>query len=1501
VTENHVARVSRPIQLMTKSELPTSHSIDRLHLDAIRRQARLPVAASDARWTACAGPTTSLVVHQNGSVRACEGTSKDLGQGSLQNAWETEAFANLRTALANGTFPLDHCKSCVHWMGGEIVASAPPLRDYAAESPEDSSSPSHLIVRMPLADQVASDVLQELEQLLPRLDELVLDATTDRDFASAFATKVLTKLGATGEAPKLIVRMRGDDIAAVRKAVQGCNVARIECTLNNGEANVVAQVAALSAEVGATCTIRFVFTAENWFQFDAVTRACAAANTGLDLRLLDRDGSVPLEVIAADELTFLRDVVGTATSHMPAGDLPAAVTEAQTHLAHELRHTLRTRAQRELDASEELASTPLRLPPPEHAWCDAADPANPSNWWLRQLFSRAMLPSVSRWLLECVSSHRDLLSTQDGTWLRTLIQRLASDQHTTELLELLREVYGDAKQRKLLIAHDNEFAKRFELTRFGGPWAEELGLMHDRARKRPFAIKAATEPSDAPADITVLIPSFRHEIFIEETLRSVLAQRYGNFKVLVVDDCSPDDTVARARSIEDSRIDVRVNPENLGLGGSVLAALEHIDTPYVALLNSDDLFHPDRLSTCRDVLEQNDAVQLVTTGIQMVDQNGGQLTPANASLVLDGKKVFDWMQWFARVTPSDDLPQEDLFASLLECNFLITSSNLVARTDWLRAQADGLRSLKYCLDWQLFMQAALEGALQHVHEPLIAYRLHASNTVWFREGRRWSYYLEVNRVAAVALQRFLASDRLDATQKLDQVVDSVARHLATNTEMDGLALFLNCALDALQLDEAAANRPSVQKLIEGLNLRAEQQRKATQHYEDAPSSAGQQRQTLKLLLGTLAGEQAQLERSQKQWVQNYAESLERRITSADQQLDRLEAEKKGLYADQQKRIEDAKDLHSKVSEGNQAARQLRRERDDASARHDDVANRLEARKQDLEASAKKLAAHIAQAEADRLAHRTQTEADRLAHRTQTEADRLAHRQTETALRNEADKQIATVEQLEQRKARLLHEVANLKEEIDRLLKTREFRTGNFIWNKLPLAYMSRRGKKWYRRLKDAKQRTKMFFKRRRKANGTAVVAACWQWPIYSHTFVYQEMMSLKGTGLDVQLFHWDLGGTDQLHAAFNSLYENRTQIQPVRENHEKDKEHFEKTKPGKLRSFLERISSLSGKSVEELENTPIVLQGCTFARMAELANAKYIHSYFFYDQSFMAMQAAWLLDLPRGVSCYADHMMEDYPWKFVPLHIELCDVIVATSARIKSELSQLSGGKFDDKIVVKPNGVDGNRFPAKTRAARNPDEPFEVLSVSRIEPKKGLTHLVEAIAELNTRGHHVIAHIIGAKDEHSKGSLEYAAEFEACIKEHKLEDQVILHGMMKQEQMPPIIDKCRAFVAPYVETENGDKDGIPTAMLEALASSLPVITTNSGSIVEVIDDGVEGIVVAQHDSMAFANALEKVLSDNEVEQRMAKNARARFDKDFDIKVTEQRLHERIDGFLKAKR
>ncbi len=117
--------------------------------------------------------------------------------------------------------------------------------------------------------------------------------------------------------------------------------------------------------------------------------------------------------------------------------------------------------------------------------------------------------------------------------------------------------------------------------------------------------------------------------------------------------------------------------------------------------------------------------------------------------------------------------------------------------------------------------------------------------------------------------------------------------------------------------------------------------------------------------------------------------------------------------------------------------------------------------------------------------------------------------------------------------------------------------------------------------------------------------------------------------------------------------------------------------------------------------------------------------------------------------------------------------------------------------------------------------------------------------------------------------------------------------MKKQEDLPPILQRCRAFVAPYVEMGSGDKDGIPTAMLEGLASGLPVVTTDSGSILEVVTHEVEGIVVPQRDSEAFARALERLVREPATERRMAKAARERFDREFDIRVTEVRLHERV--------
>jgi glycosyltransferase involved in cell wall biosynthesis len=282
----------------------------------------------------------------------------------------------------------------------------------------------------------------------------------------------------------------------------------------------------------------------------------------------------------------------------------------------------------------------------------------------------------------------------------------------------------------------------------------------------------------------------------------------------------------------------------------------------------------------------------------------------------------------------------------------------------------------------------------------------------------------------------------------------------------------------------------------------------------------------------------------------------------------------------------------------------------------------------------------------------------------------------------------------------------------------------------------------------------------------------------------------------------------------------------------------------------------------------------------------------------MALMAACLLGLPRGVTAYADHMLHDYPLKCVRLHLELADLIVATSRRIRDELSAIGGGHCDHKILVKPNGIDIARFPyidAAERLARG-GEP-ELIAVNRIEPKKGLLDLAEAIRLLLDRGVRVRLNLVGSVDPYNRTSRRYADDLDARVRELGIADHVVMHGVKTHPDVVALLARSRLFVAPYVEVASGDKDGIPTAVLEAMATGLPVVTTDAGSILEAVTDGLEGICVPQHDPARLADAIKRLLADPAQCARMGRAGRQRVEAEFSTAVTERRLHERIHALL----
>ncbi|MCA8948238.1 MAG: glycosyltransferase, partial [Planctomycetes bacterium] len=510
-------------------------------------------------------------------------------------------------------------------------------------------------------------------------------------------------------------------------------------------------------------------------------------------------------------------------------------------------------------------------------------------------FFRAFLPlddseSIRSAALGYAAAEDAVERVRGNVWLRALLQRQLAVRWDSRLQAVLVEAMADPADRADLVEHQRTALAAVGLEWLSTQLVEEFGLLLPPPKQRPFKIPRRTDARPEwrdTADVTVVIPSYRHERYIAATIASVLAQSAPALRVLVADDRSPDGTVAAARAIEDPRLEVRVNETNVGLGNSVLAALAAVETPFVALLNSDDLFHPKRLEKCLAVLRDDTGCDLVSTGLALIDRDGKRLGPSNTSALFHGRNVRDWVRWYEASTPAS-WRKDALFGALLERNFLATSSNIVCRTDWLRAHGDALRSLKYCLDWQLFLDAAREQRLRWLPDKLIAYRLHPSNTVWFEPEKRWAYSLEVNRVAARAVRDHIAPLPDDSAERVLLALQDVAAHLRHNTEVDWTGLYLNELIGGYRLEQHAGESPRVAELAADLERTAWQ--------TSDPATAAERRRA-----GALASKFAATRdevyslQSRDEWQRRRIEEDNARLRQAQ---DRFDATQRALDAKQ---------------------------------------------------------------------------------------------------------------------------------------------------------------------------------------------------------------------------------------------------------------------------------------------------------------------------------------------------------------------------------------------------------------------------------------------------------------------------------------------------------------------------------------------------------------------------------------------------------------------------
>ena len=225
--------------------------------------------------------------------------------------------------------------------------------------------------------------------------------------------------------------------------------------------------------------------------------------------------------------------------------------------------------------------------------------------------------------------------------------------------------------------------------------------------------------------------------------------------------------------------------------------------------------------------------------------------------------------------------------------------------------------------------------------------------------------------------------------------------------------------------------------------------------------------------------------------------------------------------------------------------------------------------------------------------------------------------------------------------------------------------------------------------------------------------------------------------------------------------------------------------------------------------------------------------------------------------------------------------VIAPSAAIRDELIQ--AGFPERRIVIQPNGVDGDRFlpvtPTERREAKRslglPAHALTIGTIARLVARKGLDILLRAFASAPIRAHDARLLIVG------DGPL--GADLKHLAEDLMVDRSVVWAGLQKDPQ--PWLRAMDVFAFP------SRLEGSPNAVLEAMATGLPVVAARIGGVVDLIPDEETGVLVPPDDPHALALALERLLDNASLRLALGSRARRRAVESFSIPMVAAQLTE----------
>jgi glycosyltransferase involved in cell wall biosynthesis len=291
---------------------------------------------------------------------------------------------------------------------------------------------------------------------------------------------------------------------------------------------------------------------------------------------------------------------------------------------------------------------------------------------------------------------------------------------------------------------------------------------------------------------------------------------------------------------------------------------------------------------------------------------------------------------------------------------------------------------------------------------------------------------------------------------------------------------------------------------------------------------------------------------------------------------------------------------------------------------------------------------------------------------------------------------------------------------------------------------------------------------------------------------------------------------------------------------------------------------------------------CDFARHCRRFGVEHIHVHFVSRSLSLGLMLGLLTGLPVSCTAHAFDIFTRSRGSLRP-RLSKCRFIVAISEYNVEHLRRTCGDAVANLCHIVHCGIDLKLFKA---GSRQPQAGL-IVSVAKLVPKKGFDLAIAACAKLQEMNVDFVFQIVGDGPERQ--------DLEQQIERLGLRDRVMLLGSRPNDQLLPLLSRACVFLMPCVQVPSGDMDGIPVAMMEAMACGVPVVSRRISGIPELIRNGVDGLLVENKQPGEIAEAVATLLLDSAKMQLLGRAAREQVELNFDIVNTSAELRELIQS------